>query len=167
MEDPLLELLARWPDSGIVGSGTQLDADNRISGFVIEVAVPARGAADSVEAMTRFLTPRLPVGSRLESQSGDVVPVGSLEGVILRFSEIVRVDFTDPDEVEHNRELDRIFAKVRHVVNPDPVLASWRVMNDDSEIAVYGSSRERMHGLIKSQLGEELTTYGGRFLEVD
>lgn len=123
------------------------------------MAVPARASSDAIETMARFLAQRLPVGSQLESPSGEVSPVGQLEGLVLRFPGITEVDFTVSGEVQHNRELDGILARITQALRPEPVLTSWRVMNADSEIAVYGSSAERMHHLIESRLGEELALH--------
>jgi hypothetical protein len=161
VEDPLLDLLAQWRGSDIVGGGTQLDEESRISGFAIEIEVPTRHALEALEAMTHDLASRLPVGSRIETPSGDELPVGRLEGLVLRFSELTEVDFTDPDEVEHNTQIDRILARLTQILSPDPILASWRVMAADSEIALYGGSRDQMRHLIDEHLGEELATYGG------
>jgi hypothetical protein len=161
VEDPLLDLLAQWPGSDIVGGGTQLDEEHRISGFAIEIEVPPRHAREALKAMTDLLDPRLPVGSRIGTRSGDELPIGRLEGLVLRFAEITEVDFTDPDEVEHNTEIDRIVARLMQILSPDPILASWRVMAADSEIALYGGSRQRMRQLIDEHLGKELTSYGG------
>ena len=168
LEDALAERVrASIPSLSVIGGGTAVDKEGRVTGCGIELMVLKSSLETSlVELASAVNELGVPRGSLLVTPPKRTIKVGQAEGLAITFPRISSVDVEDARSLQHNEELDRALALVDGALGARGRVWSWQILDDEADLVIYGDDAEVMREIIRDTLPREGALTGYRITAI-
>ena len=157
LEDAIRERVgASIPSLTVVGGGTAVDKEGRVTGCGIELMVAKASLEQALTELASALVELgVPRGSRLVTPPKRTIKAGQAEGLAITFPRITRVDFEDARALQRNEELDRAMELLKPALRPHGRVWSWQILEDGADVVIYGDDSELMRDAIRAALPRE------------
>jgi len=169
LEDAIVEKLgARIPSLRVVGGGSAVDKDGRITSCGIELMLLKSSLEQTLTELASVLVDLgVPRGSLLVTPPKRKINVGQSEGLAVTFPRISTVNFEEvATALPHNEELDRAMELLKPALRGHGRVWSWQILRDEADLVIYGDDSEVLRDIIRATLPREGAFAGYRITAI-
>lgn len=168
LEDAITERLgAGIPSLTIVGGGSALDKDGRVTSCGMELMVLKSSLEQALTQLADVLVELgIPRGSLLVTPPKRKIKVGQAEGLAVTFPRIRSVDSVDARGLQHNEDLDRAMELLKPALRSHGRVWSWQILDDEADLVTYGDDSETLRDVIRATLPREGAFTGYRITAI-
>ena len=168
LEDAIVERLgASIPSLTVVGGGSAVDKDGRITGCGIELMLLRSSLEQALTQLAEVLVELgVPRRSLLVTPPKRKINVGQSEGLAVTFPRISRVDFEDARALQHSEDLDRAAELLKPALRDHGRVWSWQILSDEADLVIYGDDAEALRDIIRATLPREGAFAGYRITAI-